>query len=149
MVILDTKYLKTDGEKPKGRLQFSIYEDFIVQYVLSGPVDRLLVEHFGLIHQEAVDKMKKTEGLWGSFVVFRNATKITDGGVEEMEKYLAELGERGKLSSHMAVVFPNDLPLSVEEKDAFLDCLVRVGVTCQAFAREEEALIWLRSYTGN
>jgi hypothetical protein len=147
MVILDTKYLKTEGEKPKGRLQFSIYEDFIVQYTLSGPVDRLLVQHFELIHKEAVGKMKKAEGEWGSFVVFHDVSKISDGAVEEMEKYLSDLGRRGKLSTHMAVVYPDDLPISQMEKDAFMGCLVRVGVTCQSFIREEDALSWLRVYT--
>ncbi len=148
MIILDTKHIEYDGPRPQGRLQYRIYEDFIAQYTLSGPVDRLLMKHFAAIHREAVGKMKKARGTWGSFVVFHDVDSVSDGALEELGNYLSKLGETGKLSSHMAVVYPRDLPLSVAEQEAFLDCLVGVGVTCRSFWGEQEALNWLRFHIG-
>ncbi|NVK17685.1 MAG: hypothetical protein HWE30_03190 [Methylocystaceae bacterium] len=145
MIILDTDFAPWEGERPKGRVQFSVYDEQVLMYVISGRIDKNLFDVFSSIHGPALKKIKHGGGRWYAMFVFSDVTEVTDEALDVLHYYLVALKEKQLLSQYAALVFPDEYFFSKDKQAAFLECYTTAGATSKGFQRENDALDWLFS----
>jgi hypothetical protein len=145
MIILDTDFAPWEGERPTGRVQFSVYDERVLKYVISGCIDKTLLDVYASIHEPALQKIKQEGGRWYAMFVFKNVTEVTDEALDAIYHYLTDLKEKRLLSQYSALVFPNEMTISKDKQLAFMECFNKAGACCKSFDRESVALDWLFS----